>query len=200
MDATVVGFEEDGVDFAEERFDGIDDFDVESLDFLGVFGDAFRAAFDVLTALGVGGDDAHAFETWFVGGIFGSAVEGLGECDGVGGIEADDADTNLLWVWGWCGLRLSGEGCSGQDCEGRCEGGNRFHAWWRACSVPPFGARVGEVGGWDKKDATVVTVASDWRAVAQMALTPLFAAGFAITLFAFRAGLARLAAFAAGLV
>ncbi|MEY5014523.1 MAG: hypothetical protein RIS92_881 [Verrucomicrobiota bacterium] len=100
VDSSVVGFEEDGVDFAEERFDGIDDFDVESFDFLGVFGDAFRAAFDVLTALGVGGDDAHTFEAWFVGGIFGSAIEGLGECDGVGGIESDDADTNLFWGWG----------------------------------------------------------------------------------------------------
>jgi hypothetical protein len=33
-----------------------------------------------------------------------------------------------------------------------------------------------------------------------LAVTPLFAAGFAIALFAFRAGLAGLAAFAAGLV
>lgn len=108
VDASVVGLKEDGVDFGEEGFDGVDDFDVEGFDFFGVFRNAFCAAFDVLTSFWVGSYDADAFEAWFVGGIFWALVEGLRESDGVGGVESDDADADFLGGWGWCGLRSRG--------------------------------------------------------------------------------------------
>jgi hypothetical protein len=91
--ATVVGLEEDDIDFVEQFIDGRDDFDAVLLDLSGEFGDALGAGLDVFAALSNGSDDTNAHEFW---GLRGGGVEHLGEGDGVRGIETDDASADVL--------------------------------------------------------------------------------------------------------
>ena len=92
----IVGFEEDHIHPVHKVVNGIHNFDSHCLNFRGIFRHAFRAALDILAALGISRHHLDASDLGFVLRIIYAFVQRLDKRYDMRSIKANDAGAELF--------------------------------------------------------------------------------------------------------